>query len=424
MERAFGRLVKVLERHYDALVGAGEPVPFGLRLAGGPRHVFGGREPAFTLVLKDQKALAALSTLDLMDVGEAYLRGAIDVEGDLLRLLSLRDLFHDRHPLRWAWKFVRPLIFGQVRADAENIAHHYDEDPAFFLAFLDRDYRCYSQGVFEHEGEPLEAGIRRKLDFAFEQIGAREGDHVLDVGGGWGAWTQYAGERGVRVTSLTISEASERFINGLIGRLKLPCRVVREHLFAHQPAEKYDAIVNLGVTEHLPDYGRTLRKYAALLKPGGRVCLDASASRRKYAVSAFFEKHIYRGNGTTVCLHDYLAHVARSPFAVTQVFNDTRNYELTVRHWARNLDAHRDEIVRRFGLTQYRRFQVYLWGCVDGFQRDVVQAYRWVLELGRGEGKGFYRRGDVSAAVSSTKDTATEETSAEAVEELAMSGAD
>jgi len=264
---------------------------------------------------------------------------------------------------------------------ARWIAEHYDEDPEFFLKFLDSDYRCYSQGVFERDDEPLEAGIRRKLEFAWDQIGVKEGDRVLDVGGGWGAWTQFAGERGVRVTSLTISKASEAFINGLIGGKALPCRVVREHLFAHQPGEKYDAIVNLGVTEHLPDYAATLRKYASLLKPGGRVCLDASATRRKYAVSAFFERHIFPGNGSPVCIHDYLAQVAASPFSVMGVYNDTHNYELTTRHWARNLDAHRAEIEARFGTTQYRRFQVYLWGCVDGFQRDVVQAYRWVLEL-------------------------------------------
>lgn len=392
MDRRFTRLVSMLEKRYEEFFAGGDPVPFGLRLAGGPQHVFGGADPAFTLVVKDGKGVAALSTLDLMDIGEAYLRGALDVEGDILGVLSLRSLFKDRHPLLWAWKFIRPLLYGQVESDAKNISEHYDEDPEFYLRFLDEDHRCYSQGVFEHDDEPLEAGIRRKLDFAFDAIGVREGDRVLDVGGGWGAWTEYAGERGVRVTSLTLSQASERFINAMIQRKKLPCRVIREHLFAHQPAEPYDAIVNLGVTEHLPDYPRTLDAYARLLKPGGRVCLDASACRTKYAVSAFFEKHIFPGNGTPVCIHDYLGAVARSRFSVLAVHNDTHNYELTTRHWAERLDAHREEIERRWGTAQYRRFQVYLWGCVDGFRRDVVQAYRWVLELGGGEGHGFFER--------------------------------
>jgi cyclopropane-fatty-acyl-phospholipid synthase len=402
MDRRFSRLVSMLEKRYADFVSAGDPVPFGLRLAGGPQHVFGGADPAFTLVVKDRNGVAALSTLDLMAIGEAYLRGALDVEGDILGVLSLRDLFKDRHPLLWAWKFVRPLLYGQVNSDAKAISEHYDEDPDFYLRFLDGDHRCYSQGVFEHDGESLETGIRRKLDFAFDAVGVREGDRVLDVGGGWGAWTEYAGERGIRVTSLTISQASERFINAMIQRKKLPCRVIREHLFAHQPAERYDAIVNLGVTEHLPDYPRTLDAYARLLKPGGRVCLDASACRTKYAVSAFFEKHIFPGNGSPVCIHDYLGAVARSRFSVLAVHNDTRNYELTTRHWAERLDANREEIERRWGTAQYRRFQVYLWGCVDGFRRDVVQAYRWVLELGGGEGNGFFERAS-SATVAHTR---------------------
>ncbi|HEU0053103.1 MAG TPA: class I SAM-dependent methyltransferase, partial [Longimicrobium sp.] len=284
MEQSFQRLVGIIRKRYDALAdGAGAP-SFALRARDGVAHAFGPGAPAFTLVANDASAVAALSTMDSMAVGEAYLRGSLDLEGDVAAVLSLRGMFGDRHPLAWAWKFVRPLLFGQVKSDASFIAEHYDEDPDFYTLFLDRKYRCYSQGVFEAEDEGLETGIERKLDFTLEAIGVGPGDRVLDVGGGWGAFTEYAGRKGIQVTSLTISKASERFIGGLIDGLKLPCRVLREHLYAHQPREKYDAIVNLGVTEHLPDYGRTLEAYARLLKPGGRVALDASATREKYDV--------------------------------------------------------------------------------------------------------------------------------------------
>jgi cyclopropane-fatty-acyl-phospholipid synthase len=70
------------------------------------------------------------------------------------------------------------------------------------------------------------------------------------------------------VTSLTISRASEEFIRALVDREGLPSRVVREHLMEHTPDEPYDAIVNLGVTEHLPTIRGTLKKYQSLLKPG------------------------------------------------------------------------------------------------------------------------------------------------------------
>ena len=51
------------------------------------------------------------------------------------------------------------------------------------------------------------------------------------------------------------------------------------------------------------------------------------------------------------------------------------------KHWAENLDRHREEIVERWGEALYRTFRLYLWGCVDGFARDVIQAYRLTLEL-------------------------------------------
>ena len=377
MENGFGSLVRMVERG----LAQRTTLPFAVRAPEGAVHAFGRGEPAFTLVANDRRAVAALASLDILAMGEAYLAGSIDVEGDVVSLLSLRGAFRDRHPLLWAWKFLRPLVFGQVKADERHIAEHYDEDPDFYRLFLDRRWRAYSQGVFVADDEPLEAGIERKLEFALEAVGAGEGAHVLDVGGGWGSFNEFAGRRGVRVTSLTISRASERFINELIRGEGLPCRVLREHLFEHNPRERYDAIVNLGVTEHLPDYERTLAKYASLLKPGGRVALDASATRKKYKVSTFLERHIFQGNGSPVCIHDYLRHVAISPFSLCCVLDDTRNYEITTRHWAERLDASREEIERRWGKAQYRRFQLYLWGCVDSFRRDVAQAYRWVLEL-------------------------------------------
>jgi cyclopropane-fatty-acyl-phospholipid synthase len=285
----------------------------------------------------------------------------------------------DRHPLLFLRRHVTPLLRGQVRSDKAWIAEHYDEDPEFFELFLDRRHRSYSQAVFESEGESLEDAMTRKLDFALAAVGAQPGDRVLDIGGGWGAFVEYAGKKGIRVTSLTISRRSREYIQALIDRDGLPCEVRFEHFFEHETAEPYDAIVNLGVTEHLPDYAGTLRRYHALLKPGGRVYLDASACRIKHQVSSFTEKHLFPGNGSPLCLADYVTALSTSPLELERVINDRESYLLTCRHWAERLDAQREVVEQRWGLRRYRQFRIYLWGCVDGFRRDIVQAYRLVL---------------------------------------------
>lgn len=376
-------LILRLGRRYDALVERGmASAAFALRAMGGTLHIFGRGEPAFTIVVRDNAGLAALRTLDLMAVGEAYLRGFIDIEGELWRTLALRDLFSDRKPLQRAWHHLRPLLLGQITSDKHWIKQHYDYPPEFFLSFLDRRYRCYSHGVFQHDDESLEDAIEHKLDFAVRAAGIEPGQRVLDIGGGWGAFVEYGGRRGIHVTSLTISRESESFITDLIDRERLPCRVIREHLFEHRPEQPYDAIVNLGVTEHLPDYAKSLAVYDRLVKPGGKVYLDASASRQRHDLSTFLLRYIFPGNGTPMCLHEYLSAVAGSRWSVTEVCNDRHNYYLTARHWALRLDEHRAEIERRWGKGVHRVFQLYLWGCVDGFQRDMIQAYRVVLQRG------------------------------------------
>jgi cyclopropane-fatty-acyl-phospholipid synthase len=381
MQAKFDRLVRALESRIGTLFSDSQDAGWALRLQDGAPAVLGSGPPAVTLVINEPHGLAALSTFDATTIGEAYLVGALDVEGEIQRVLALRTLFSDAHPLRNLYRFVRPLLFGQVRSDRLAIPEHYDADPEFFLLFLDGRHRCYSQAVFAYDDERLEEAMTRKLDFALDAIGVQPGDRVLDIGGGWGAFTQYAGQRGIRVTSLTISEPSRRFIAELIDRENLPCKVRMEHFFEHRPDRPYDALVNLGVTEHLPDYRGTLERYRALLKPGGKVYLDASAAREKHDVSTFFERHIFRGNGSQLCLHEYLTELSRTPFELEAVHNDRHSYLLTTRVWAQNLERHREMIEQRWGKAQYRRFQIYLWGCVDGFARDVIQAYRLVLQL-------------------------------------------
>lgn len=374
------RAVQALSRRYGEFFRNGGGVPFAVRAPGGPAHRFGQGEPAFTLVAAHPRGADALASLDQLAVAAGYLNGEIDLEGDFLAALNMRDLFHDRHPLKYAWRFVQPLLRGQVKSDEAWIAEHYDYDQDFYLLWLDTRHRCYSQAVFERDDEPLEDAMTRKLDFAIQAVGAKEGDRVLDIGGGWGAFAEHAGKRGIRVTSLTISKASEGFLRAMIEREKLPCRALREHFYQHAADQPYDAIVNLGVTEHLPDYRASLKKYGELLKPGGKLYLDASATRRKGGHAAFLEKYIYPGNGALMCLHEYLAEVARSPFRLRGVWDDNHSYALTLRHWATRLDAAREEIERRWGKELYRKFQIYLWGAAEGHRTERNQAYRVVLE--------------------------------------------
>ncbi|HEV8629205.1 MAG TPA: class I SAM-dependent methyltransferase, partial [Thermoanaerobaculia bacterium] len=283
------RLVAALGRRHAAL-GA-TALPFELRLPDRTSHSIGGPgEPAFTVHLVSEKGVAALAAADELAVAEAFMDGDLDLEGDLLAVLKHRRLLGDPHPLRYlVATYVAPLLLGQVGRDKKWIKSHYDVDPDFFLLWLDHELRAYSHGFFADDGESLEAGMERKFRYAFDACGLRPGQRVLDIGGGWGSFLQFAGEQGVHVTSLTISAASARTMRRLIAERGLAGEVVEQHFLEYRAREPFDAIVNLGVTEHLPDYRRSLAQYQRLLKPGRRVYLDAYSGAR-HGMPSFISK--------------------------------------------------------------------------------------------------------------------------------------
>ncbi len=142
--------------------------------------------------LRNERALRALRSLDEGNIAEAYLQGDIDLEGDMLKPFALRASLDDRHPLVAAWRFIEPLLFGQVYTNKQAIASHYNADPKLFLSFLDPVFPAYSQGVYEDDDEPLSKALERKFDWAIEQCELSAGKTVLEIGPGWGA---FAGPR-------------------------------------------------------------------------------------------------------------------------------------------------------------------------------------------------------------------------------------
>jgi cyclopropane-fatty-acyl-phospholipid synthase len=108
---------------------------------------------------------------------------------------------------------------------------------------------------------------------------------ILDIGGGWGGLVEYCSALGVEVTSLTLSEESAAYIRARIAEGGLKGEVIVEDLLEHRARERYDHVVIFGVIEHIPTYGRFCERVWDALKPGGKLYLDASATKEKYAAS-------------------------------------------------------------------------------------------------------------------------------------------
>ncbi len=355
-------------------------IPFAIVFPDGSRRSFGDAAASFTVTLRDREAVRAFASMDEGRVGDAYVEGHLDIDGDMLRPFEIRRSMTDRHYAVAAWRFLEPLLFGQVRANRRAIADHYDIDSSFFLAFLDPQHPAYTQGVFHSPEESLAAATRRKFDYCFDKLGLKPGDRVLEIGPGWGAWFEYAAQRDVKCTGLTISAESARYLRQRATQLGQDWTIIDCDFLVYETAEKYDAIVIMGVIEHLPQYGKVLRKFASLLKPGGRIFLDGSACTKKYELSTFMVKYVYGGNHSFLVLHDFLEQMAQTSLRVRELHNDRRDYFLTFQHWAMNFERNRDQVIERFGEFNYRRFRLYLWGAAYEFLSGSLDCYRMIIE--------------------------------------------
>ncbi len=356
-----------------------------LILASGQAVRVGASPPAFAL--RFHTDLPFGRGLGERGIAESYLDGEFDVEGDLLRAFDVRTQLVDRVPVSeflnvWFAHFFRPRTSLNRRA----IDVHYELGDDFYLALLDRRFRLYSHGIFVDDRDTLEDAVERKLEQAYRALALRPGMRILDIGAGWGAAEEYFGSRGIHVTGLTIAEDSRAFVARVIECAHLTAEVRLEDFLVHQPAQPYDAVVIFGVIEHIPDYRAFARRVWGLLKPEGRLYLDASASREKFDISSFTRKYIWPGSHTFLCLQDLLRELSYHGMDLLEVQSETRDYELTMMRWAERFDAARDLIVRRWGERLFRAWQLYLWGGAHAFRNNTLQAYHVVARRGRTPG--------------------------------------
>ena len=355
-------------------------VSFVVTLPDGSAIPFGPSTPRFHITLKNDRALSAIASLDEGRFGDAFVQGDIELDGDMLSAFELRTSMKDVHPITTIWRFLQPLLFGQVHTNKQAITAHYDIDPEFFLSLLDPKMPCYTQGVYAAPDETLEAATIRKFEYCYEKCRLKPGDRILEIGPGWGAWFEYASKRGVNCTGITISQTSIDYLKAKAAELGFDWGLHLVDLLEYHTERKYDAIVIMGVIEHLPDYARVLDKFQSLIKPGGIIFLDGSACTKKYELSSYMVKYIYGGNHSFLVLHDFLDKLTRTKLEVTEIFNDRYSYFLTFQQWARNFDSNRDFVIQRFGKFNYRRFRLYLWGAAYEFQSRSLDCYRMIIQ--------------------------------------------
>jgi cyclopropane-fatty-acyl-phospholipid synthase len=365
------------------VVGPSPAMPFAIDLPDGGSFAVGDGSPRFRVGVRSRRGLAALRSLDELSIAEAYMDGEIDVEGSMRDVIHLREALDNQSLWITLWRKLQPLLIGRAKANEKWVQNHYDADN-IQLYYLDRDYNTYTPGVFEREDEPLEVASERKHRLAFEGLGLKAGDRILEVGFGWGSFLRYAARRGVHVTGITLSRHQLAYVQEtLLDKEGLSADLVYADFFDYEPRQKFDAIVMIGVIEELADFAGVMSRIWRWLKPGKRVYIDFMAATRDFVFPSFVSKYIYQGVTCRVYLPKLVEAATQSPFEIVAIHNDRRNYYLTASQWYERYEQSAAEVRRRYGERTYRMFRMYLAGAAHMLDRPshLTTAYRVFLEL-------------------------------------------
>lgn len=377
-----------------------------------------GQASRFTLAVHRPDALRRMFWPPTeLALGEAYVRGDFDVEGDFESAFSLADHLASFRPRLTERLALARLLMALPRADhaaaadrgapkldgprhspdrdRRAVSFHYDVSNGFYALWLD-SRMVYSTGYFATPSDDLETAQERKLDIICRKLRLFPGDRLLDIGCGWGGLVMHAARRyGVRAVGITLSRRQAELANARIraAGLQALCRVEVRDYREMEERGGFDKLASIGMFEHvgasrLPDYfGRAWR----LLRPGGVFLnhgIASSLSVPPRRGPSFVDRHVFP-DGELVPVSTTLAVAESSGFEVRDVENLREHYVLTLRHWVKRLVANRDRARLAAGETAYRVWRLYLSGSAYGFRIGRTSVFQALLSKPDGGRSGL-----------------------------------
>jgi len=369
------------------------------------------RTTAARVVIAGPDALARMLWPPSADaLGEAYLRGDIEIEGDIWtaidtgRALDVRRLGRDLPrlarlglALRRGAAFTpmlrrRARLTGRRHSKARDLAavrFHYDVGNEFYSLWLDRRL-AYSCAYFETPDTTLDDAQEAKLDLICRKLRLEPGMRLLDIGCRWGSLVLFAAERyGVEATGITLSEAQARWAEEKIRRRGLADRAaasIRDYRDL-DGLGRFDAVASVGMFEHVG--GERLAEYfgAALgaLRPGGLFLNHGIATTAtggglrprwlRFGDGGFVGRYVFP-DGELVTVEDAAAFARRAGFELIDVQRLRPHYALTLKAWVERLEASADRARELVDEEVYRTWRIYMAASRRGFEDgslDVAQ---------------------------------------------------
>ena len=357
-------------------------------LPDGRRYLFDGERtgPRAEMTINDMGAVSRIMADGKMGFCEAVMEGEIDSPcmSDLIELAVMHDAMLSKQMTANIWRRIGLRLFHGMRRNsksgaAKNIAYHYDLGNEFYGAWLDHTM-TYSSAVFDNDNDDLATAQTNKYRRLADLADIQPGDHVLEIGCGWGGFARYAIEdRGARVTGITISREQHDFAKQRLAEAGLAGRGDVRLIDYRDLDGKFDKIVSIEMFEAVGEaYWQTyFNAVASRLKSGGRAALQA-ITIEDYAFEEyrrepdFIQRYIFPG-GMLPSMPKLEQPVAKAGLKLVDERGFGQDYARTLAEWRERFQQAWPQLSKdRFDTRFKRMWELYLSYCEGGFRAGMI----------------------------------------------------
>ena len=375
----------ILEKEFFNFMRKFDANPFQITI-GKKDYLIGEGESTFHVTFHKIPSVAELMTSTSITLGEAYMNGEIEVEGDLYQVLNLflgqmARFSTDQNKLK---KLMFP---SKSKANQKKeVSSHYDIGNEFYSMWLDQTL-SYSCGYFKEKTNSLYEAQCNKVDYILEKLWLKEGMTLCDIGCGWGFLLIEAAKKyKIHGLGITLSEQQKN---------EFEKRIRDEHLEDYLEVQlldyrdlpkcnrEFDRIVSVGMVEHVGrgNYEEFLGCAKSILKPGGLFLLHFISALREYPGDAWVKKYIFPG-GVIPSLREMLQIAGNLNFYTIDIESLRRHYNHTLLCWNSNYQAHRPEVAEMFDERFARMWELYLCSCAATFQNGIIDLHQILFTNG------------------------------------------
>ena len=267
------------------------------------------------------------------------------------------------------------------KGSLKNVHAHYDIGNEFYQLWLDSSM-TYSSAIFNSTDEELLSAQENKYERILKKLKLKNGDHILEVGCGWGGFMEYAARNGFKVTGVTISKEQYEFAKKRLSKFG---NLAKVKLQDYRDIDgKYNHIVSIEMFEALGEkyWKKYFKMLFSILKPGGKLIIQSITinnndffSYRK--CSDFIQQYIFPG-GMLPSPKIFKDVAVKQGFIYRGDLEFGRDYGITLKRWEENFSSVLSK-VKKLGFDDkfIRTWRFYLKYCQGGFEANKISVFQF-----------------------------------------------